>query len=331
MRSDGAVRQAPGATMRAAVLRGPGELAVEDVPVPSPGPRQVRVRVEGCGLCGASLAAWAGADGTRYPLPPGAPGHDGYGVVDEVGLAVRGFSPGQRVAWLGEGALAEYAVADAAALFPLPEPLAGAPFPGPSLGAAANVFRRGDVRAGQTVAVVGLGFLGAVTVALASRAGARVIALGRRPCALELARRLGADAAVGLSDPGRALAEVQELTAGRLCERVVEATGAQGPLALAGELARERGKLVVGGLHDDGPRVVDMRLWNHRGLDVVNAHERDPAVHLAGMRRAADAVMEGDLELPLILTHTFRLAELVAALELLRRRPDGLVKAVVIP
>jgi len=54
---------------------------------------------------------------------------------------------------------------------------------------------------------------------------------------------------------------------------VIEAAGQQWPLDLATELTRERGRLIIAGYHQDGPRQINMQLWNWRGLDVINAHE----------------------------------------------------------
>ena len=81
---------------------------------------------------------------------------------------------------------------------------------------------------------------------------------------------------------------MKELTDGRWCERVIEAVGLQWPLDLAGELTGERGRLVIAGYHQDGPRQVNMQLWNWRGIDVINAHERDPQRYVDGMRAAVD-------------------------------------------
>jgi threonine dehydrogenase-like Zn-dependent dehydrogenase len=67
---------------------------------------------------------------------------------------------------------------------------------------------------------------------------------------------------------------VRSLTNSAFCDVVIECTGMQWPLDLAGELTRERGRLVIAGFHQDGPRQVNMFLWNWRGLDVINAHER---------------------------------------------------------
>src|SRR5437764_571104 len=100
-------------TMRAAVLAGPGQIWVDDVARPEPGPRQVRVRLEGCGVCASNLTPWAGPEWMQFPTEPGALGHEGWGVVDALGDEVEGLSVGERVAALSYKAYAEYDVADA--------------------------------------------------------------------------------------------------------------------------------------------------------------------------------------------------------------------------
>jgi threonine dehydrogenase-like Zn-dependent dehydrogenase len=93
----------------------------------------------------------------------------------------------------------------------------------------------------------------------------------------------------------------------------------------------ERGRLVITGFHQDGPRQVNMFLWNWRGLDVINAHERDPQVYVEGIRLAVDAVADGTLDPAPLYTHTFPLDRLGDAMETMRTRPDGFLKALVTP
>jgi threonine dehydrogenase-like Zn-dependent dehydrogenase len=317
------------ARMSAAVIAAPGRIELEEVAVPGPGPGEVRVRLEGCGVCASNLEVWSGQPWFEYPLAPGAPGHEGWGVIDEVGSEVEGVAVGERVALLSGRAYAEYDVARADEIVRLPRSLADQPVPAEPLGCAMNIFRRSDVRAGQTVAIVGIGFLGALLTRLASRAGARVIAISRRGFALEVAREFGADATIPMNDHGQIVERVKELTEGRGCERVIEAVGKQWPLDLAGELTRERGRLVIAGYHQDGPRRVNMQLWNWRGLDVVNAHERDPRVYLEGMRAAVESVARGELDPAPLYTHTFALDRLDAALDATLERPGGFLKALV--
>jgi threonine dehydrogenase-like Zn-dependent dehydrogenase len=104
----------------------------------------------------------------------------------------------------------------------------------------------------------------------------------------------------------------------------------QETLDLAGRLTAERGRLVIAGYHQDGPRTVDLRLWNWRGLDVVNAHGRDPAAYVAGMRAAVEAVVEGRLDPAPLYTHRFPLDRVAEAFEAAARRPDGFLKALVL-
>jgi threonine dehydrogenase-like Zn-dependent dehydrogenase len=316
--------------MRAVRLIGPGEARTERVPLPRPGAGEVRIRLEGSGVCASNLLPWAGAGWMRYPLELGAPGHEGWGWIDALGDGVEGLAVGTRVAALTGHAYAEFDLADAASVVPLPAALDGRSFPGEPLGCAVNIFRRAGISAGDTVAVVGIGFLGALLTRMARDAGARVIAISRRPFALEIAAAMGADETIPMDDHARILGAVGELTGGALCDRVIEAVGRQWPLDLAAELTRERGRLVIAGYHQDGPRQVNMQLWNWRGLDVVNAHERDPAVYVEGIRAAVDAVVEGRMDPWPLLTHTFPLDRLGAALDATRDRPDGFLKAVVL-
>src|SRR3954464_766337 len=179
-------------TMRAAVVVGPGRMELRHVERPEPGPGQVRVRLEGCGVCASNLTPWAGPEWMHFPTEPGALGHEGWGVVDAVGDGVEGLSGGERVAGLSYKSYAEYDVADADAVVRLPDSLAGQPFPGEPLGCAMNIFRRGEFAAGEIVAFVGIGFLAAILTRLASDASARVIAISPRPSSLEVAREMGA-------------------------------------------------------------------------------------------------------------------------------------------
>jgi len=314
--------------MRAAVLAAPGRIEIANTDVPEPGPGQVRLRLEGCGVCASNLTPWEGPEWMRFPTEPGSLGHEGWGVVDAVGLGVEELSEGDRVAALSYRSYADFDLADADKVVRLPRDLAG-PFPGEPLGCAFNIFRRSDIRAGQDVAIVGIGFLGAVLTRLATEAGARVIAISRRPFSLDLARRYGAAEVIPMEDHGAIIDRVRALTGDKMCARVIEAVGKQWPLDLAGELVAEGGKLVIAGYHQDGPRRINMQMWNWKGIDAVNAHERDPDVQMQGLREAVEAVATGRLDPRPLYTHEFPLERLGDALDATRDRPDGFLKALV--
>ncbi len=317
------------ALMQAARIVAPGRAELDEVPLPEPGPNEVRVRLEGCGVCASNLPPWEGRSWFSYPMAPGALGHEGWGRVDALGREVTDLEPGDRVGLLSQHAYAAFDVAARDTIVRLPPELDDSPFPAEPLGCAMNIFRRSEVRAGQTVAIVGIGFLGALLTQLATEAGARVIAISRREFALEMARAMGAAEIISLGQKDAVVERVRELTGAQFCPVVIEAVGKQEPLDLAGELTAERGRLVIAGYHQDGPRQINLQLWNWRGLDVINAHERDPAVYRSGMAAAVDAVARGVLRPGLLYTHSFSLAELGTALRTTAERPPGFMKALI--
>lgn len=316
-------------TMRSAVVVAPGQAEVRQTPLPDIGPSDVRVRIEGCGVCASNIPPWEGREWFKYPMVPGQLGHEAWGIVDAVGGDVIRFEPGDRVAMLSNRAYAEFDVAPQSNVLLLADKLNAKPFPAEPLGCAMNIFKRSGIRNGQTVAIVGIGFLGAVLTRLASRAGAQVVAVSRRPFALELARSMGAQHTIPMLDHWQIVEQVAGLTGGQFCDVVIEAVGKQWPLDLAAELTCERGRLVIAGYHQDGPRQINMQLWNWRGLDVINAHERDPAVYVDGMKSASEAVATGELDPAPLFTHRFPLERLGEALDMTRDRPDGFIKALI--
>lgn len=318
-----------GRTMRAARIVAPRQVEIEEIAVPEPGPEEIRIEVAGCGMCGSNLPLWRGRPWFDYPLEPGAPGHEGWGRVDALGAAVDGVEPGEQVAFLSDRAYAEYDIARADSVVRMPA--STEIFPGEALGCAINIFSRCEIQPGQTVALVGVGFLGALLIQLAVAAGAQVIAISRRPFALQVARRCGAAEAMASSDATAVIARVMERTQGTGCGCVIEAAGEQDALDLASELIAVRGRLVIAGYHQDSARQVNMQLWNWRGIDVINAHERDPRQYVAGMKAAADRVTQGVLHPGPLYTHGFPLDNITAAFAALDQRPEGFLKAWIEP
>lgn len=275
-------------TSRAVRLHAPDCFRIELLELREPAADEVCVRLEGCGVCASNLPLWQGRPWFSYPLNPGAPGHEGWGVIDGIDADVTGFATGERVALVSQHAYAEHDFATTDSVVKLPAELAGRPFPGEPLACAMNILRRSQIEAGQTVAVL------------------------------------------GLEEPGRALRDAWRLSGGKGYERVIECVGSQDALDLAAELAGTRARLVIAGYHQDGERRVNLQQWNWRGLDVVNAHERDPIEYRRGMREAIDLAVRADLDLSALLTHQFPLAAAAAAFDSLARRPDGFLKAFIV-
>jgi len=313
--------------LKAAVLEAPRRLRTVRMPDPEPAAGQVRVRVQGCGVCGSDLANWEGRDWFRYPMEPGRPGHEAWGVVDAVGDGVDRLRPGQRVTGLFDGAYADLLVADARNVLPVPSAVGDQPLPAEAIACAVNAAGRAGITKGDEVAVVGVGFQGAMLVQLARAAGAHVTAVSRRACACTLAERLGAQRSVTAS-AGWQAGEVLQGSDG--FDVVLEATGRQESLDLATNLVRTRGRLVIAGYHQD-PRMVNVQQWNWKGIDVVNAHERAPERYLAGMQEGMRRLALGQLRVAPLVTHRFPLDEAAAAFEAMERREDGFLKGVVCP
>jgi threonine dehydrogenase-like Zn-dependent dehydrogenase len=278
--------------MRAALVAAPGRVELARVERPQPGPGEALVRVEGCGVCASSLPLWEGREWFDYPLPAGAPGHEPWGTVEAGPEAVAG----RRVAFLSERGFAEYAAVPVEHLVTLPPELDALPFPAEALACAVLVVRRARIVLGDRVAIVGAGFLGSAIAQLV-------------------------DATIARRD-----SEID----GEF-EVVIECAGTQSGLDTASRLVATRGRLVVAGYHQDGPRSIDLQSWNWRGIDVINAHERDPQAYVRGLRDAVRLAVDGMLDLEALVTHRLPLSRLGDAFELARTRPHGFLKAVVCP
>lgn len=314
----------------AAVLSRPENFELHEQPAPVIKSSELLLRLEGCGICASSLPLWQGRPWFQYPLPAGVPGHEGWGEIVEIGRDLRllrsDLHCGQKVACLNTNAFAGYTVASASDVVPLPQSLHGLPFPGEAIGCAMNIFRRADIRKNQYVGIVGVGFLGLLLVQLAVHAGARVLVLTRRKSARELAGHYGAESAFDTEDWWGNSRKVLEMTGGRGCDRVVEATGMQFALDIAIEIIAEYGRLVIAGYHQDGLRQIDMQKWNWRAIDVINAHERDPRRSLQGIAEGITAAEEGRIRYAELLTHRFDLAQLSLGFRMMIDRPDGFIK-----
>jgi D-arabinose 1-dehydrogenase-like Zn-dependent alcohol dehydrogenase len=303
--------------MRALILRGPREPDVIDVPRPAPGSGEVLVQISACGVCASDLNAWRGVPGLEYPLAAGAPGHETIGRVVALGSDARSLRIGQRVTGLMWNGFAEFGVARAEHLVPLPEEAPDVL--GEPLACAVNVVRRAAIQPGDAIAFVGFGYLAASIVRFLPCSAGPWIAIARRPASRALACSLGAEAAYDFADvPGSAWDRYPV---------VVETAGVQQSLDVASWLVAYGGRLVVAGYHADGPRTVNMQSWNWKGIDVVNAHERRPEVYVAALRSGlADAPGLSALH-----THCWSLEDIGGAFRAAEERPPGFIKGLVRP
>jgi alcohol dehydrogenase, propanol-preferring len=264
-------------TMRAAVVREFGKpLHLDEVPVPTPGPGEVLVKIEASGVCHTDLHA-ADGDWAAKPALPFIPGHEGAGTVAALGPGVKHFKEGDAVgiAWLhdacGEceycisgwetlcrsqrnsgysvnGSFAEYAIGASAYVARLPN---NVPFPevAPILCAGVATYKaikETETRAGEWLAISGVGGLGHIAVQYAKAMGLHVVALDVTDEKLALARKVGADVALNATEP-HAVRSVLKATGGGAHGVVVTAVSPSA-FSQAINLARRKGTISLVGL-----------------------------------------------------------------------------------
>jgi propanol-preferring alcohol dehydrogenase len=254
---------------RLAEARGP--VTVENVEAREPGPGEALVRLDACGICHSDLFV---TSLEKLPTAPLTLGHEGIGRIEAVGTGVEGWKVGDRagVTVLGttcgscefcrsgarqycpkqtnfgytlQGALAEYAVAPAAALVRVPEGVdAAALAPMCCAGwTAAAAVREAGLQRGQTVALFGFGGLGHLALQMARVAGARVAVADLSEAKLEQARSSGAEMAVPADGAGRAL-----LKEWGGVDAAIVFTGSPAAIPQAFKALKRRGTLVLVGL-----------------------------------------------------------------------------------
>src|ERR1700756_5169240 len=223
------------ATYKAIEVPRPGEFSEVSRPLLDPGPNQVRIRIEACGVCHSDSGTVEGS----FPIDwPRVPGHEAVGRIDAIGSGVQGWKVGQRVGvgFLGgscgycefcrngdlvncrnqeytgvhhDGGYAEVMIAKASGLMSIPDSISSANA-APLLCAGLTTFnalRNAPARAGDLVAVLGIGGLGHLGVQYARCMGFEVVAIGRGTESAELAKKLGAHHYIdtAASDPAAAL------------------------------------------------------------------------------------------------------------------------------
>jgi threonine dehydrogenase-like Zn-dependent dehydrogenase len=313
--------------VKIAVLQAPREFALVEEPVPEIAADEVLVRVAYCGVCTSELDIWTGEAGsTRFPR---FPGHEVSGVVEKVGAQVRALKPGDPVGvWATGRGFAEYVAVKAEHCLPageLPLDLALAE----PLACAVNAVELAGVSLGDDVVIIGAGFMGNLVQQLVALRGPRhLIVADTRDDALERARQLGATRVVNVG--AEALPEVVgSLTDGRGADISFEVTGAQLPLLALGDVTRMSGKLVIVGYHQGDRRELPLGQWNWMAFQIVNAHFREEATIMRGMRIGMRLLTAGRLRLERLVTHRYPLRELGRAFETAHAKPEGFVKATV--
>jgi 2-desacetyl-2-hydroxyethyl bacteriochlorophyllide A dehydrogenase len=344
--------------MKAGILYNDKDIRVGEAPDPRTGPDQVLVAPAYTGICGTDLHIYRGEFRGRVEYPA-IPGHEFGGIIKEVGSNVKGFRVGERVVvdpvlscyscpacrtghlnacrtlkLLGidlDGGFGQYVPAPASHVYRLPDeiPMSYAPMV-EMYGLGHHILQRGQVQAGETVAILGAGKLGLsiLDVLCHSASPALTIVTDLQPFRLEIARKLGADFAIDIHQ-GDPVERVMEITGGVGVDCAIEAVGhyhlvegQEAPLAQAIQMIRTAGRVVTTGLGDQLSAV------HFKTLVMKEAKIIASRVTLGEFPRAIRLLSKGLLHPELLVTDQMALGEITAAFEQVDREEPSTLKVV---
>ncbi|GAB1513940.1 zinc-dependent dehydrogenase [Actinophytocola sp. KF-1] len=333
--------------MKVARFYAPGDIRLEEAPEPGPGPDEVKIAVQQCSTCGTDVKIFN--HGHHHLVPPRVIGHEIAGEVVEVGSAVSGWAPGDRVQVIAavpcgqctecrdgrmqvcpnqtsvgyhyDGGFAEYLVVPRQVLavdglnrIPDGVDFAEASVAEP-LACVLNGQELAKVGPGDDVVVVGAGPIGCLHVRLARARGAnRVFLVELNRARLDMsAEKVHPDAAICSAEVD-AVDEVKKLTDGRGVDVVITAAASGAAQEDALQMAARSGRIsFFGGLPKDKPTItLDSNLVHYRELTIVGANGSSPAHN----KKALELIASGQVPVADLITHRLRLSELHDAIEL---------------
>ena len=338
-------------TMEALVLHAIGDQRYQQVQVPEPGPKEVRIRVAYCGVCGSDIPRVFTKGTYHFPT---ICGHEFAGVIDACGTAVSSLQVGDAVTvfpliWCGkcpacevgqyascedynylgsrcDGGFAEYVVAPVQNVLPVPPgvSLEEASMTEPAAVALHTLRRGGGVAPGETIAIFGAGPIGIMLAQWARSCGAsQVVLFDLDPGKLELARAVGFTRVYHARE-NPPVATIQQLTGGRGAHLCIEAAGVPQTLVQAIEAARWRGRVVLMG-NPSADAVLPAKLISQAMRREISVHGTWNSVYSAtgndnDWSDALQAMASGALQLKPLITHKVPLSQGVQAFEMIRDR-----------
>ena len=324
--------------MKAALLLGPGRIALDDTAEPDLGPDEVMIEPQIAGICGTDISFFAGHRTVQYPF---ILGHEVVGRVKALGKGVTKFQPGQRVivepnypcgdcalCRAGRGAVcaekksmgvnvpgcfSQLAAAPAEFVWALPDAISDQDAATiEPLAVSLHGLLQSGARAGDTVAVLGCGVVGLLLIHAAVTAGMRVIAHDRIADKLAMARSLGAETTLDADDAGPLWQKEDVRT-------VFECAGASATVELALKSAPRGSQVILLGLASTPASFVPMRLVRE-GINIQTSMIYD---HPADFEYVIDKVAKGVLCPSKIVTHTYSMDRIGEALEFARTGGAG--------
>ena len=325
--------------MKQLIMTGPKSSKVIDVDIPKINDNQLLVKVTYTGMCHSEYYPWCTAKNGDVL------GHETVGIIADKGINVTGFSVGDRVTGLGGGGYKEYIVMEPEKTFKVPDNIKDEDAVAEPLACMMSVAERVDThKAGDSIVVVGAGYMGLGMISLFKGLGyAEVIAVDEREIALENAKKYGADKIYLPHELpfGAKLTwetwEKPDLTRdGHVTDifntgfkNVVEFTGTESGLRLAGDMVCAHGNLGIAGFHNDSMRTVDFKLWNMKAMTMFNCHERRIDYEATLCERALKLISQNQWKFTGAANHIYTLEEFDKANEDMANHKDNFIKGLV--
>ncbi|MFH0702373.1 MAG: zinc-binding dehydrogenase [bacterium] len=330
--------------MKAALFYKPGTVKYEEVEIPDLESDEVLVKIKTALTCGTDIKTFKRGHPVLIKSVPSGFGHEFAGVIAKIGSDVKNFQIGQRVVAANSapcqkcyycrikkfnlcedlnflnGAYAEYLKVTGTIvrqnLLKIPEHVSfeEAAFTEP-LAVVIHGIEKSDITPGSTVGIVGLGPIGLMFVKLAKLKGARVIAMGRNPLKLKLAKEFGdADEVINLSETPDPEKVIMSLTPeGKGFDVAVEAVGLPELWEKALELTRRGGTVNLFGGCESGSKIqLDTRRVHYDEIKIISIFHHTPA-HI---REALELISKKMLDLKKLITYTMPLSEISNAIRL---------------
>ena len=321
--------------MKKMVAAGPRQTKIIEVPIPEINDDQMLVRVTLTGMCHSEFYPWQTAkEGMTI-------GHESVGVVVKLGKNVTGFQVGDRVTGLGGGGYMEYIVTEPKKMAHVPDSLADEDAISEPLACILSAAMKLPIETvGDRIAVVGCGYMGLGAISLFKLMGyGDIIAIDKRPEALENAKRFGATETylpeeippyyiltfetMGKISLTRDGDNFNILNGG--IPTVMEFSGTEDGLRLAGDLVQGHGRLGIGGYHNDGMRSIDYKLWNFKAITTINCHERRIDYEADLCRRCMKLLESGQWQFKGV-TKIFDMKDFDRVSEMMENHTDGFIK-----
>ena len=343
--------------MTAAVLYGKEDIKIEKVPIPRVGDGEVLVKVQVALTCGTDLKVYQRGYHARMIVPPALFGHELAGVIEEVGAGVNGFKKGMRVVALNSapcqmcfycskhqenlcedllfnnGAYAEYIrvprrIVEANMLvIPANVSFEDAAMTEPLACVLRGIHETG-IKKGDTAVVIGCGAIGLKFIRILAQRQVRVIAIGKGPSQMEIAKRLGATAAFDVAETENPVAAVRQLTEGaRGADAVIEAVGRAQTWEWALQIVRKGGTVNLFGGCPSGTEVkIDPAALHYAEITIKSTFHHTPQF----IREALETIARGEIRASDFVTGEVNLDELPKLFQDMKNR-NGELKTAVIP